>query len=389
MTTRPLQFPDAVRETLHRRYARQKQHWLAGGGQWPLVVTLGPLSESEVARQVDYVRAWIDAWQQWRGTGTLEWQERRWRNLGAQRLPGRLLLESPEDVVAWLGEAGRWHTTRDRYRRLCDRWPVLTGCLARHFEVLAEYPDVDFNRLETLLGWLSANPNSNLYPRQLPIAGLDSKWLENRRGVVTDLVAALRGLDPTGMDFYPCCGLRPLPNLVRMRILDSVLRACVGGIGDMTAPVSEIAKLTLPVQCVYIVENLQTGLAFDELPGSVVLMGMGYGVEILSQIKWIEDSSCIYWGDIDTHGFAILNRARAYLPHLRSLLMDEPTFLRHKEFWVEEKQQHSSDVLQNLSEDEQAVYSSLKQHRWGFNVRLEQERICWGDAWSSIRAHKG
>jgi len=68
-----------------------------------------------------------------------------------------------------------------------------------------------------------------------------------------------------------------------------------------------------------------------------------YGPVEEFHIKWIEDAHCIYWGDIDTHGFAILNRARSYLPRLKSLLMDEQTLLCHKALWVEEKQQHSAD----------------------------------------------
>ncbi len=386
MTTRLLQFPESVRDMLRRRYARQKRHWLAGGGEWPLVIILGSLSESEAARQIDYVRTWIEAWQQWSGNGTLTWQERRWRNLGAQRLPGRLLLDSPGDVAAWLGETSRWRSARERFHRLCRRWPLLTGALPRHYEILAEYSDVDFDRLESLLVWLNAHPSSNLYPRQLPIAGLDSKWLENRRGLVTDLMAALQEMDPAGMDIHQICGLRPLPRLVRMRILDPVLREYVGGLGDITAPLDEIAKLTLPVQCVYIVENLQTGLAFDELPGAVIFMGLGYGVDQLAQFKWLNDIRCIYWGDIDTHGFDILNRARSYLPRLKSLLMDEQTLIRHKDLWVEEKKQYSADVLPNLTDDEQSVYCGLKNHRWGFNVRLEQERIAWSEAWNRVQS---
>lgn len=378
MTTKSLLFPDTVREALQRRYNRNKRHWLAGGGEWPLVMTLGNLSESRAARQIDHVRTWIDAWRQWHGKGTLVWQERCWRNLGAQRLPERLLLESPGDVAAWVGETGRWRTACERFHRLGRRWPLLTDALARHYDTLAEYADVDFKRLESLLIWLDAHPCSYLYPRQLPIAGIDSKWLENRRGLITDLMAALRGLDPAGKDIYQVCGLRPLPYTVRMRILDPLLRECAGGLGDITAPIDEIAKLSLPVQSAYIVENLQTGLAFDDVPNAVVFMGLGYGVDQLAHLAWLHDIACIYWGDIDTHGFAILNRARSYLPDLESILMDEKTLLNHQDLWGEEKQQHCADRLPNLTDEEQAVYCGLKRHEWGFNVRLEQERIPWG-----------
>ena len=385
MTKRPLQFPDSVRGILRGRYSRHKRHWLAGGGEWPLAITLGDFNESEAARQIEYVRTWIDAWRQWHGNGTLTWQERCWRNLGTQRLPCRLLLDSPEDVAAWLGETNNWRSARERYNRLSTRWPLLADTLARHFEMLAGYCDVDFQRLESLLAWLHAHPGSNLYPRQLPIDGLDSKWLENRQGLIGELVAALRGMDSAGTDFYQVCGLHPLPRLIRMRILDPVLRGHVGGLGDITAPAEDIARLTLPVQYVYIVENLQTGLAFDELPGAVVFMGLGYGVDQLAQFKWLTDLRCFYWGDIDTHGFAILNRARSCLPPLKSLLMDEQTLLDHRKLWVEEKQQHSAAVLPNLTDAEQSVYRGLKNHKWGLNVRLEQERMHWRAAWNCVQ----
>lgn len=189
---------------------------------------------------------------------------------------------------------------------------------------------MDFERLEFLLVWLYTHQGSNLYPRQLPIDGLDRKWLENREGLIGELVAALRGMDPASTDFYQICGLHPLPRLIRMRILDPVLRDYVGGLSDITAPADDIAKLTLPAQYMYIVENLQTGLAFDALPDSVAFMGLGYGVDQLAQFKWLNDIRCIYWGDIDTHGYAILNRARSYLPHLKSFLMDGQTLLNHK-----------------------------------------------------------
>jgi hypothetical protein len=385
VTTRSLQFPEMVRDTLRRRYNRHKAHWLAGGGDWPMTITLGAPSESTAARHTDHVRAWIEAWQAWRGAGMLEWQERRWRSLGTQRLPARVLLATAEDVAAWLGESARWQTAQERYGRLAGQWPGLTCCLGRHFEVLADYAESDFERLEALLLWFGEHPTSNLYPRQLPVAGIDSKWLESRRGVLAELAAAVGGKDPSGLDFYQCCGLRPLPGLIRMRLLDPQLRDCVGGLGDISAPAEEIARLTLPVRCAYIVENLQTGLAFDDLPGAVVVMGLGYGVDQLARFKWLEGLRCIYWGDIDTHGLAILSRARSILPQLESLLMDEATLLGHRALWGEEKQPHSAASLACLTDAERSVYDGLKRQRWGYNVRLEQERIGWREAWRTIK----
>jgi hypothetical protein len=166
---------------------------------------------------------------------------------------------------------------------------------------------------------------------------------------------------------------------VRFRLLDNELRHHLGGLSDITAPVDEIARLKLPLERVYIVENVQTGLCFGDRPGSVVVMGLGYSVSCLSRLPWVTAAECIYWGDIDTHGFAILNRARAALPRVVSALMDELTLLRNRDLWVEEKSPYTAE-LPLLTALELEVYQGLRQHRWGPNVRLEQERIAWGDA---------
>ena len=67
-------------------------------------------------------------------------------------------------------------------------------------------------------------------------------------------------------------------------------------------------------------------------------------------------------------------------------MMDNTTLLRHRELWVEEKEQHGAESLPNLNDSELDVYRNLKQQLWGFHVRLEQERIAWPEAWLAIRA---
>lgn len=65
-------------------------------------------------------------------------------------------------------------------------------------------------------------------------------------------------------------------------------------------------------------------------------------------------------------------------------MMDEETLLAHRALWGEEAAQASDQELPALSADEQLLYRRLKQHYWGINVRLEQERIAWEYAWSAL-----
>jgi hypothetical protein len=388
-----LKFPEDVQKQLLRRFKNKHREWLATSGNgeqpevspWSLEINLDIPTENQALKQVEDVRAWVAAWQAWGGAGSLSWGDRRWLTLGTQRVPEKLVLGSPAEVAQWIGEADRWDRAQQRYMELLGRWPRLASKLVRYFDLLADYSEVDYRRLVDMVAWIEKNPASNLYPRQLPVSGLDSKWLEKRKGLLADLVDAVRGESSTEGDFFQRCGLKALPQLIRLRILDDNLRQRVGGLGDISAPWEQLAELDLPVTKVFIVENLQTGLTFDDLPGSVVIMQLGYGVDVLGRLPWVTKANCIYWGDLDTHGFAILNRARTYLPELKSVLMDEETLRSHQDLWVEEKTQHGAETLPLLTDHEQTVYRGIKHNRWGQNIRLEQERIAWDIVWGVVQ----
>ncbi len=399
-----MKLPADVALLLAKRFANQHRDWLAATTpeqqqrHWPQAIALGLPTEQAALRQVEAVRAWAEAWRAWRGPGELRWTERRWKVLGTQSLPESLTLHGPAQAAMWSGEHERWQRAAARFQQMTARWPALAGRLPRLFGVLADYADADFQRLLDLLAWLLAHPRSGLYPRQLPLAGIDSKWMEQRRGVLVDLLATLRaspqapdgpgGTDGPDQDagFYALSGLRRPPVQLRMRVLDARLRARLGGLGDVTAPVEELARLDLPASVVLIVENLQTGLALADLPGTVAFMALGYSVDLLAQLPWIAPARCLYWGDIDTHGYAILQRARGHLPALRSLLMDQATLLRFAPLWSDEKVQHGADELAALTAEEGQVYRGLKQQQWRPNLRLEQERIDWDFAWAALLA---
>jgi hypothetical protein len=294
-------------------------------------------------------------------------------------------LQSPDEVAVWAGEDGRWGVARTRYQRVIERWPLLAENLPKHFDVLADYSEQDFERLLSLLSWLLEHPQSNLYPRQLPVPGLDSKWLETRRALIADLVGALRQIDIPNREFYESCGLRPLPSLVRLKVLDDRLRSLIGGMRDLAIPADALSHLNLPAKCLFVVENLQTGLAFDDLDDALVVMGLGYGVDAIQKLRGVQQAAVFYWGDIDTHGFAILNRARGHLPRLKSLMMDEMTLRQYRYLCVEEPAQHGAESLPNLTAEELALYRDLKMQKWGLCLRLEQERVSWPEAWHKIQ----
>ncbi len=375
---------EGVSTRIRRQYRNQHRDWLAGNGHWPLSIPLGIPSEQQAERDLSAVKKWVAAWQNWQGIGELVWATRRWRKLGQQDLPEKLLLQTPDQAASWIGEKTRWQTAHNRYCAFVERWPVLVSNLSRYFPVLADAPDSDIQKLIAVLSWLQANPASQLYIRQLPIEGVDTKWLGNHKKLISELLACLHALESEPGDFYAITGIRREPSRIRMRILDDSLRKLCGGLGDITAPVDELKNLNLPVKRIYIVENIQTGLAFNDIPGAVVIMGLGYSVDLLAQIPWVKQSQGFYWGDIDTHGFAILGRAKASLPHITSILMDEYTLLMYKHLWVHEDKPAKAIDVNCLTGDEREMYKKLLENKWGSQIRLEQERLSWDYVWQCI-----
>ena len=128
---------------------------------------------------------------------------------------------------------------------------------------------------------------------------------------------------------------------------------------------------------VFITENEVNFLAFPSVPGSMVLFGAGYGFEVLAGAQWLQQRSVYYWGDIDTHGFAILDQLRCQLPQVQSFLMDRATLMAHTLHWGEEPKPLLRD-LPRLTDAERALFDELRDNRLRARVRLEQERIGFG-----------
>jgi hypothetical protein len=387
--------PDEVRSEAKRRFANRYKDWLIleveedqlKSSPWPQEFNLGVPTEHQANGRLEDVRRWATEWRSWAGPGTVTWIERRWRMLGTQSLPERLVLSTPTELAELVDEHVRWQRMLRVSQDLVSNWPNLKRGIARWANLLADCADQDLARLISMLRWVESHPESRLYVRQLPIPGMDTKWIEQRTGIIAGLLCDIRGNRDSSTGFYETCGLRPLPQYVRVRILDPELRERAGGLGDITGPTDQVGFWSVSPEAVIIVENVQTGLAFDDMPGTVAIMGLGYSVDLLQKLPWVHSARCYYWGDLDTHGFAILNRARCYVPHLNSILMDEDTLLAHRDLWVEESEPAAADVLPLLTPTEEAVYRGLKQNLWGNNVRLEQERISWDFAQTAL-AHE-
>lgn len=215
--------------------------------------------------------------------------------------------------------------------------------------------------------------------------GLHTKWVEQRKALILDLLcspgalpAADAGGALPGRDLHHWLGLQRPPARLRLRILCPQLQRQLGGLSDVDAPLQDLARWPLAPQQVLVVENLDSGLALPPLPGTVAVLKLGHAVGQLRQLPWLAAARVCYRGDLDSHGFAMLDKARQAWPHTTSLLMDAATLLAHLDLCVDEPQPYSGPPLGLLQGAEREAFDGLVQGRWVKRLRLEQERLPWG-----------
>ncbi len=356
-----------------RVFERRHREWAVATAVGEVVpgpvldLPLHPPTEADALGDPDGAAAWA---QQWRGTPGVVWERRRWASAGAQDLPVRLRLDEPLALTRLTGDGARWRLAVDRATALLalagGGSPTAAGdgardAVRRALGVVVGLEEDDFVRLRGVLAFLRDNPESGLYVRQLPIRGVDTKWIGAHRGLVSALHQAFTG--------SPDLGLAAMPGLVRVRFLDPALAPA--GLGDVAAPVAEWSRLRLRPRVVLVVENLETVVALPPMEGVAVVHGSGYAVDRLEQIEWVAAASRIlYWGDLDSHGFAILHRLRSHLA-VESVLMDRATLLANRDLRVPEPTPFRG-ALPLLTAEEAATLEMLRAEG---DVRLEQERV--------------
>ncbi|KVR22798.1 DUF3322 domain-containing protein [Burkholderia ubonensis] len=351
-------------------------------GLFPLRLALKGPSSSELAERFDTVRAWIT---EIAATPRIriEWREINHRILGVQRLPRAAWVDSLDDALTVAGK----HRDAARFERLLEitrsRQPKLIAWLAQRPMQALELAG-DWERLLAVVDWLQAHPHPGVYLRQAEIAGVDTKFIEARRGVLSqwlDLVLPSEAIDSsrTGVaQFAARYGFREKQPRIRFRVLDERLAVLPSmGRPDIALDADSFARLALPCRHVFVTENETNFLAFPDVPQAIVLFGAGYGWEALEPARWLADCALHYWGDIDTHGFAILDQLRCRFPHVNSFLMDRATLMAHEAFWGDEGDQVMRD-LPRLTAQERELFDDLRDNRIRRGLRLEQERVGFG-----------
>jgi len=352
----------------------------AAGAFEPLAVPISGPTASLLGDDLGAVQAWIaalDAGATVRGRRcyTIEFKQVGGRWIGRNLMPARALLGDWEEVWTLLGVDREVAAYRAVLDVVAGHPAIREAVLARPLAAL-EVGD-GWPAVLAAFDWIEAKRRSGRYLREIDAPGVDTKFVERHRA----LLARLLAVSSSATGFASELGFASKPAHVRLRF-DQSFAGLPRQLSEASFRLTELARLPVAVRTAVIVENEITYLSVSVPPEGVVIFGSGFDVDRPGALPWLSDADVFYWGDLDTHGFAILDRLRAWLPDTSSFLMDVETLLAHRDRWGQEPKPTSS-TLRHLTRAEQDLYTDLVTGHHGDRVRLEQERIDW--AWARSR----
>lgn len=294
-------------------------------------------------------------------------EERHFDKIGTQQIPNKIIIESIDDYLRITAKGKEYQTFLRNHSLIIQELPILHDWIKANPIKLIEH-NTWTDTLKVCIYFIQ-NPKPNLYIRQLPI-DIHTKYISENEGIIQSLLEFLipEHINQSEKKFEKRFNLKYSEPLIRIRFLDNQLSP-IESSTDISLTLSEFKNFNLICTNIFITENIMNFLTLPHLPNTIAIWsGGGFNVSYLKEIDWLMSKQFFYWGDIDAHGFQILNQFRTYFPNTLAVMMDEETLSCFKSG---EGEPAANQTLQHLTKSETKLYNHLRQN----NIRLEQEKI--------------
>ena len=286
--------------------------------------------------------------------------------LGEICVPDSVTPPTMDAYAEWVGAARDLALLRRRLDALsrfgCDR-----SGLSRVRSDLVEMGDEEFGHLLDLLTW-RRDVQEPTRARDVPLIGVGSKWVENRIGLIEPVLAAC-GLARDGADRFERCGL--------LRGSGAKLPLRFDGadfpVLEFDCDPASFIRWPERTHTLLILENEAPFRRLSPRPGYALAWGSGHAARAtLPELSAATRIRLLYWGDCDSHGYAILNGLRGDLPELRSVGMGIDSVLGGAANFIREApSERIEQAMPRLTKAEAAG----RDHLMRGHARLEQERV--------------
>ena len=289
--------------------------------------------------------------------------------IGKNSIPTHIEILSPEDAIKLIKKEKEVSLFSKNLSFILNKYFELEDWIEKNiFELLREKEE--WEKILIVVEYFINNPIKNSYLREISIENIDTKFIEKHKKIIFDLLDEISKKDFSNLEKTFIIKEKPL--LIRFRILD--VEYYINGFSDISVPLEEFNMWKNNFKYIFFTENEISFLSFPFFKNACIIFGKGYSISVFKDNKWLNTRKLYYWGDIDTHGFNILGMAKRIFPSLKSFLMNEEVFLKHRKFWVKEDKPFLVDV-KDLDNDEKILLKKLQENIYGENLRLEQERI--------------
>ena len=154
---------------------------------FPLRLRLkGPVSR-DLSDRFGEVRDWIGRLTRGAGKYRIEWKSINHRTLGANEIPAKLWIDSMDDCLDLIGRQRDAATLLDLVGLTGRSRPEVFPWVENHLLKVLELAG-DWERLLQVVTWVRDHPRPGVYLRQVDLPGVHTKFIENHRGVLADLL---------------------------------------------------------------------------------------------------------------------------------------------------------------------------------------------------------
>lgn len=360
--------PDQLAATLTRQWhnASSRASLLLGADVWPLRLSIGRPSPDLFARHTGQVREHIERWRAVT-VGSVNWQSVSFRSAAEPvSLPLYWQLSSLDD---WSKAAGDATVQLELLQLRSLLNPIdlrFRPLLVRQRGLWLGKDPEEVIQAAALALELEPGIANGAPLRSVALAGIDSKFMERNRSLVTALLnqrfdnqaSALglsRFLDAADEGEHWLLVVPLSPHLLPF--------------AQQRVRARELINAPLPAARILLIENERCLHRLPPLPDTIAVLGSGLDLAWL-RAGWLSQRRLGYWGDMDTWGLHMLALARQLQPHLEPLLMDKALFERHAGTLAVREPVTAGPQPAALTEQEREFYRYLQEQDKG---RIEQE----------------
>lgn len=335
---------------------------------WPLKLTIGQPTASQVLQQAVRVQQHI---QRWRlvTVGEVVFERKNYRRLAeAVELPSYWQINNPSEWVQACQDADVRHEFAALSELITASEPCMYELLVRERSLWRHKPLSEVHDTLVLAGKLTPGCAQGQPLRLLSGYGVDTKFVERHETLLRRL------LDTRFADAASEQGLLNFLDALDEKDHWLLVRPLAEGLlpfQRLRLTSTELAQAALPATRILLVENERCEHLLPPLQDCIAVLGAGFNLAWLAG-QALEGKQLYYWGDLDTWGLAMLARARQLRPNVQAVMMTQDVFTDYAGFAVHEPQRAGDFDRSHLTSSEQALLVHLQEQEKG---RLEQEFI--------------